>query len=129
MWVFLVLLYLLEVCHTFVIVPQFVPQFGLVHSKTSTWAKKEPLTVVNVEDIYADMWRVDEAAKMLKEGKVGVIPTDTCYSFVASISHSGAVERLLKLKGGSGHRKPLSVLCKNLSQISEYTNQVPRHPT
>jgi len=52
-----------------------------------------------------------------------VIPTDTCYSFVASIGQAVAVERLLQLKGGSGHKKPLSILCRDLSQISEYTNQ------
>lgn len=80
-------------------------------------------TIVNVEDIYADLWRVDEVVSLLKNGALGVIPTDTCYSFVASLSHANAVDRLLRLKGGSGHKKPLSVLCKDLSQISEYTEQ------
>ena len=77
---------------------------------------------IDVEDFYSDGWRLDEVVEILKEGGVGVIPTDTCYSFVTSLNSRRGVERLLKVKASG--KKPLSVICKDLSMIGTYTNEV-----
>ena len=91
-------------------------------SKGSGKSIKKELVTLQLDGEW-DYWRLDELIPLLNEGSVGVIPTDTCYSFVAKLSQAGAVDRLLKLKGGSGHKKPLSLLCKDLSQVAKYTNQ------
>jgi tRNA threonylcarbamoyl adenosine modification protein (Sua5/YciO/YrdC/YwlC family) len=65
---------------------------------------------------------LDEVVEILKNGGVGVVPTDTCYSYVTSLNSRKGVERLLKVKASG--KKPLSVLCKDLSMIGTYTNEV-----
>jgi len=83
--------------------------------------KKGPLVVV-IDDFHADSWKLNEVVAMLQAGKCGVIPTDTCYSFVAPISSRSGVEQLLQCKKSG--RKPLSFLCRDLSQISTYTGDL-----
>jgi tRNA threonylcarbamoyl adenosine modification protein (Sua5/YciO/YrdC/YwlC family) len=84
---------------------------------------KKDVDIIKIEDEYCDMWKMSGVVDALQKGDVGVLPTDTCYSFVARIDDAKAVDRLLRLKGGSGHKKPLSILCKDLSQASIYTEQ------
>ena len=42
------------------------------------------------------------------------------YSFVTAVSSKEGVSRILKLKGVSNGRKPLSLLCRDLATIQEY---------
>ena len=83
---------------------------------------KVPTKFIDIQDIHSDTWRLDEVVEILKDGGVGVIPTDTCYSFVTQLNSRNGVERLMKIKAGG--KKPLSVICKDLSMIATYTNEV-----
>jgi tRNA threonylcarbamoyl adenosine modification protein (Sua5/YciO/YrdC/YwlC family) len=83
--------------------------------------KKGPLVVV-IDDYHADAWKLNEVVAMLQAGKCGVIPTDTCYSFVTPISSRSGVEQLLQCKKSG--RKPLSFLCRDISQISTYVGDL-----
>jgi len=83
-------------------------------SKPSKTKKGSPDFIV-IEDFYSDSWKLDAVVEKLKQGKIGVIPTDTCYSFVALLSNKKAVEAVMKVKGSG--KKPLSVLCKNLAMV------------
>ena len=47
-----------------------------------------------VEDIHSDLWRVESVLSIIRDGGVGVIPTDTCYSFVTSLSSREGFDRL-----------------------------------
>ncbi|KAH8056722.1 L-threonylcarbamoyladenylate synthase [Aureococcus anophagefferens] len=70
----------------------------------------------------SDAWRLDDdIIGTLNRGGVGVIPTDTSYSFVARVDSKAAVQRLLALKGDENRKKPLSLLCADLGTIDEYT--------
>mmetsp|Transcript_30188 Transcript_30188/g.50494 ORF Transcript_30188/g.50494 Transcript_30188/m.50494 type:complete len:339 (+) Transcript_30188:48-1064(+) len=86
--------------------------------------KSKP-TIIQIEDYYSDSWKLEGVARILKDGGVGVIPTDTCYSFVTTISNADGVKRLMKLKGMVG-KKPLSILCKDISMASTYTESIER---
>ena len=46
---------------------------------------KKNMNLIQIQDIYSDLWKIDSAVDLLKSGGVGVICTDTCYSFVTSI--------------------------------------------
>lgn len=72
----------------------------------------------------SDSWRAAGVLETLREGGVGVIPTDTSYSFVARVDDKRAVQRLLALKGSEDEKKPLSLLCADLGTIDE--SLVPR---
>jgi len=59
---------------------------------------------------------------ILRDGGLGVIPTDTCYMFVTPVDSRKGVERIYTIKEVESYkRKPLTLLCKDISQISTYT--------
>ena len=103
------------------------------HNNIAIWGKRKGVNAkrapdrttetdfVIVEDIYSDGWKLDTAVKALQNGAVGVIPTDTCYSFVTIMSNDNrkGMERILQLKSSS--RKPLSVICRDISMASMYS--------
>ena len=78
---------------------------------------------IRIEDINSDGWRLNQAADILSKGGIGIIPTDTCYSFVAGIDSKEGIQRILRLKN-EGQKKPLSVLCKDLAAITKYTSNL-----
>ena len=55
---------------------------------------------------------LDVAAKMLCDGKVAVIPTDTVYGLAAHPAHPEAVERLYTMKAREA-RKPIALLASD----------------
>jgi tRNA threonylcarbamoyl adenosine modification protein (Sua5/YciO/YrdC/YwlC family) len=62
---------------------------------------------------------IAEAARVLGGGGVIIYPTDTIYGLGAAISKKQAVERIIALKGRDP-KKPMSIVCADLSHISEY---------
>ncbi|KAF3617901.1 putative ribonucleoside-diphosphate reductase small chain-like [Capsicum annuum] len=62
------------------------------------FTKKDGLLYVQVDQLGSDSWKLDPVAELLKEGAVGVIPTDT----------------------------PLSIICRSFHDIDTYTTGFPR---
>eukprot|EP00310_Coccolithus_braarudii_P025889 CAMPEP_0183332524 /NCGR_PEP_ID=MMETSP0164_2-20130417/1666_1 /TAXON_ID=221442 /ORGANISM="Coccolithus pelagicus ssp braarudi, Strain PLY182g" /LENGTH=225 /DNA_ID=CAMNT_0025501263 /DNA_START=127 /DNA_END=804 /DNA_ORIENTATION=+ len=77
-------------------------------------------TYIVVESDGSDSWRAEAALDALRNGGVGVLPTDTSYAFVAPLSSKRGVERILALKGIEAGKKPLSLLCADLSTVDRY---------
>jgi len=80
--------------------------------------------IISVDDLYSDSWMLEGIINTLKNGGIGVIPTDTCYSFVTRIDSKEGIDRLVKLKGIEIAKKPLNLLCKDFSMISKYTSNL-----
>ena len=57
----------------------------------------------------------------LKEGKLIIYPTDTVYGIGCDMNNSKAVEKLCKVIGKKPEKANLSLICSNLSHISEFT--------
>ncbi len=64
-----------------------------------------------------------KAADALLEGEIIVIPTDTFYAFVCSLSNKSGIEAICKLVGKRPERANLSIICSDLKNISDYTLQ------
>ncbi|KAK6153164.1 hypothetical protein DH2020_012803 [Rehmannia glutinosa] len=64
------------------------------------FTKEDGLLYVEVDPYGTDSWKLDPIVELLKEGAVGVIPTDTVY--------------------------PLSILCRTFKDIDMYTTGFPR---
>jgi tRNA threonylcarbamoyl adenosine modification protein (Sua5/YciO/YrdC/YwlC family) len=62
------------------------------------------------------------AINSLNNGDVIVYPTDTLYGFGVDATNSYAIQNLNKLKGRS---QPLSILLKNVSDVSTYAKITP----
>ena len=61
-----------------------------------------------------------KAVGVLKEGGLIVYPTDTVYAIGCDALNVRAVERICKLKGVNPQKSNLSIICYDLSNISEY---------
>ena len=65
---------------------------------------------------------IEMAMNSLNNGDVIVYPTDTLYGFGVDATNSDAIQKLNKLKGRS---QPLSILLKNVSDVSTYAKITP----
>ena len=63
---------------------------------------------------------VDKVIGILKEGGIIIYPTDTVYAMGCDALNVRAVEKICKLKGLNPQKNRLSIICPNLSNISEY---------
>ncbi len=70
------------------------------------------------------MRKIDQVVDSLKNGGVIIYPTDTVYALGCDIQHKKAIEKVCQLKGIKPEKSNLSIICKNLSQLSEYTAQL-----
>lgn len=57
---------------------------------------------------------------VLREGELVIIPTDTRYSLCCNALNQNSLERLAKLKGIDIKKSLFSILCSDISQVSEY---------
>ncbi len=73
--------------------------------------------------IYAENPNPREMAKvvnLLRDGALIVYPTDTVYAIGCDALNVRAVEKLCELKGVDPRKNNLSIVCQDLSNISEY---------
>lgn len=62
-------------------------------------------------------------ATELRNDEVIIVPTDTYYAFVCSLSNRSGIERICRLVGKKPEKANLSILCSDLKNISDYTLQ------
>ena len=63
---------------------------------------------------------VDKVIEVLRNGGIVIYPTDTLYAFGCDAMNVRAVEKICALKGINPQRNNLSIICYDLSDISEY---------
>jgi len=79
-----------------------------------------------------DAWKTMDVVDIINRGGLGILPTDTGYGLVTTLDSKNGLERLLRLKQQfttqkqGSNKKPLSVLCPNLSTIDEYCYGIDR---
>lgn len=69
---------------------------------------------------------INRVADFLASGGVAVLPTDTLYTFAASMDSKKAVETIAQLKGFSIKKARYSMLFDSLSRLSEYVRPMGR---
>ncbi|MBQ1972872.1 MAG: threonylcarbamoyl-AMP synthase [Paraprevotella sp.] len=63
---------------------------------------------------------INRVVKALQDGELIVYPTDTVYAVGCDALNVRAVERLCKMKGIDPSKNNLSIVCSDLSNLSEY---------
>lgn len=63
---------------------------------------------------------IDKIVRILKEGGIIIYPTDTVYAMGCDALNVRAIEKICKLKGINPQKAHLSIICYDLSSISEY---------
>ena len=64
--------------------------------------------------------QVSQVVDILKKGGVIIYPTDTVYAIGCDINNNKAIQKIAKLKGVSADKSNFSIICNNLSNLSEY---------
>ncbi len=70
------------------------------------------------------MRNIKRVVECLRNGGIIIYPTDTVYGIGCDINSRKAVERVCQLKGIKPEKAHLSMMCKDFSQMSEYTAQL-----
>lgn len=64
---------------------------------------------------------IQHAVDLLRRDGVIIYPTDTIYGLGCAISSKAAIERVIALKGRDP-KKPMSIVCSDISDASEYAH-------
>ena len=67
---------------------------------------------------------IKQLAECLKDGGVIIYPTDTIYGLGCDINQQKAIERICKLKNVDLQKAQLSFICRDLSNLSDYTKSI-----
>jgi tRNA threonylcarbamoyl adenosine modification protein (Sua5/YciO/YrdC/YwlC family) len=69
---------------------------------------------------------IEEVVKTLRKGGIIIYPTDTVYALGCNLMDKRAIEKLAKLKGLKPKKANFSLMCYDLSTLSEYTKYINR---
>ena len=82
------------------------------------------LIEINSENI--DNRLIDQAVAILKKGGLIIFPTDTVYAMGCDLTNKKALEKLATLKGIKLKKANFSIICSDLSGLSEYVKHIDR---
>ena len=68
----------------------------------------------------SDSHQIDKAVSVLQEGGLIIYPTDTVYAIGCDALNVRAVEKICQLKNINPQKVNLSVICYDLSNLSQY---------
>ena len=72
-----------------------------------------------------DARKIREVAQAYKDGKIVIIPTDTIYALSCDLYNKRGIETICRLLGKKPNKANLSLLCKDLSHLSEFCKPIP----
>ena len=64
---------------------------------------------------------VEKVVDILRNGGIVIYPTDTVYGLGCDINHTKALEKIARIKGINPRKDHLSIICHDLSHLSDYT--------
>lgn len=71
-----------------------------------------------------DQRKIIELVNALRSGKLIIVPTDSVYAVVGDLCHRKVLDELCSLTGKKANKMNLSILCKDLSNLSHYCQQL-----
>lgn len=64
--------------------------------------------------------QIEATVEVLKDGGVIILPTDTLYAIACDALNPKAIEKVCRLKGINPEKTNLSILCNDISMVSDY---------
>lgn len=64
---------------------------------------------------------VEKVVEVLRNGGIVIYPTDTVYGIGCDINNSKALDKIARIKGINPKKDHLSIICHDLSLLSDYT--------
>ncbi len=82
--------------------------------------------IIEINQQNIDERLIQQAADVLKKGGIIIFPTDSVYSMGCDLYNKNALAKLAKLKGVKLNKARFSIICHNLSDLSNYVKQIDR---
>lgn len=70
---------------------------------------------------------IRQIAEVLRKGEIVILPTDTVYAFCASVENRKATDLIARINPKHNDPTTFSLLCSDLSHLSDYCAQIPNH--
>ncbi len=75
--------------------------------------------IIEINPNHPEPRKIKQVIEVLAEGGIIAYPTDTFYGIGCDLFNKESIEKIYNLKGRS-HDRPLSIICSDLKNISEY---------
>jgi tRNA threonylcarbamoyl adenosine modification protein (Sua5/YciO/YrdC/YwlC family) len=73
-----------------------------------------------------DQRLINQVVDALKAGELVIYPTDSVYAMGCDLMSKSALEKLARLKNLKLEKSKFSIICQDISQVSEYVKQLDR---
>lgn len=83
--------------------------------------------VIHINEDNPDASAIRRAAEVLRNGGIIIYPTDTVYGIGCDIHQPKTLERLCKIKGIPVTQANFSIICHDLSHLSDFTVPINNH--
>ncbi|MEO0334544.1 MAG: L-threonylcarbamoyladenylate synthase [Bacteroidota bacterium] len=80
---------------------------------------------LKIHPLYPENKKLTKVYEVLKQGGIVIYPTDTIYALGCDLLNPEAIEQLCHIKGVDPQRNQFSFLCQNISQVAEYSKNIP----
>jgi tRNA threonylcarbamoyl adenosine modification protein (Sua5/YciO/YrdC/YwlC family) len=82
--------------------------------------------LIEINNNNIDKRLIDDVVKELRNGEIIIYPTDSVYAIGCDLKNKKALVKLAKFKGMKLKQSKFSIICKDLSQVSEYVKHLPQ---
>jgi tRNA threonylcarbamoyl adenosine modification protein (Sua5/YciO/YrdC/YwlC family) len=82
--------------------------------------------LIEIQEENIDKRLIQQVTKALKQGELIIYPTDTVYAMGCDLRNKKALENLARLKNMKLSKSKFSIICKDLSEVSQYVKQIDR---
>lgn len=79
-----------------------------------------PAELIKLYEENTERRKVEQVVDILRDGGIIVLPTDTIYALACDMFNARAIEKVRKLRGAKSKGFNFSIICHDLSNISEY---------
>lgn len=67
---------------------------------------------------------IKQIAELLNQGAIAIFPTDSVYALGCLMTNKPGIERIIKILNKKEKMAKMSIICSNISMVSEYTPQI-----
>lgn len=76
---------------------------------------------LEINPLNPDHRLITQVVGCLQNGGIAIIPTDSVYAMIADLENYKAMKRLCEIIGAKPNKSQLSILCNDLSTVSNFT--------
>lgn len=80
--------------------------------------------IIDINAENPDARKISQVVDVLQRGGVIIYPTDSVYGLGCDIYQKKGIERICRLRNLNPQKANLTIICKDISQLSEYTQQI-----